>query len=75
MGYIDLRLGDFIENFIMMTTVIVYDTYNDTKIHEQRISGLNTVVTILDNGLDANNYIINYVTSTDSGIEIGVSEE
>ena len=78
MNYIDLRLGDFLTNIVMMSNVTVYDTYDDTLLFHARVNGLNTVDIkdgILDENADLNKYVINYVTSTDDGIEIGVIDE
>lgn len=80
MEYIDLRLGDFLTNLVIMSNVVVYDTYDDTALFHARIGGSglkpsDITDTILEDNVDLNKYIINYVTSTDDGIEIGVVEE
>ena len=80
MEYIDLRLGDFLTNLVIMSNVVVYDTYDDTALFHARIGGSglkpgDITDTVLEDNADFNKYIINYVTSTDDGIEIGVIEE
>lgn len=80
MNYIDLKLGDFLKNIVIMSNVVVYDTYDDTLLFHARIGGSGLKPdsikdTILEDDVDLNKYIISYVTSTDDGIEIGVVEE
>jgi hypothetical protein len=80
MNYIDLRLGDFLTNIVLMSNIVVYDTYDDTALFHARVGGSglkpsDITDTILEDNVDLNKYIINYVTSTDDGIEIGVIEE
>ena len=79
MDYIDLRLGDFLNNFVQMTEVYVYETsYDETLLFHTRIGGLSHTFSmedsVLEEGVDLNNYGIVYVSSTDGGIEIGVVE-
>jgi len=79
MNYIDLKLGDFLKNIIIMSNVVVYDTYDDALLFHARIGGNGFTPdsiedTILEDD-DLNSYIISYISSTDDGIEIGVVEE
>lgn len=78
MDYIDLRLGDFLENFVQMSDVIVYDTtYTDMFLFQARVGAQHTIDigdSALPNGAILNDYGIVYVSSTDRGLEIGVVE-
>ncbi len=77
MDYMDVRLGDFLNNIVMMSDVEVYNTSDDTLLFRTRISGMPDY-SIEDSSLpenaDLNNYGIEYVSSTDRGLEIGVVE-
>ena len=78
MDYIDLRLGDFLDNFVQMSDVVVYDTtYNDTLLFRTRIGGLPNYEiedSSIPDGMSLNDYGVIYVSSTSTGLEIGVVE-
>lgn len=78
MDYIDLRLGDFLNNIVMMSTVIVYDnTYNELFLFQAKVDSSHNIHmedSSLSEGEDLNNYGVVYVSSTARGLEIGVVE-
>ena len=77
MDYIDLRLGDFLTNFVMMSDVEVYDTYDNSLLFHTRIGGTHTFTvedSILVENADLNSYGIEYVSSMNGKLEIYVTE-
>lgn len=77
MDYIDLRLGDFLTNFVMMSDVEVYDTYDDSLLFRTRIGGTHTfdmVDSAIPEDVDLNNFGIEYMSSMNGKLEIYVTE-
>lgn len=77
MDYIDLRLGDFLNNIVMMSDVEVYDTLDNSLLFTARIGGLHNFDirdSILVDNADLNAYGIEYVSTANGVLEIYVTE-
>jgi len=77
MDYIDLRLGDFLNNLVMMSDVEVYDTLDNSLLFTTRIGGLHTFDirdSILADDADLNAYGIEYISTMNGVLEIYVTE-
>ena len=66
---LDLRLGEFIEQLLMMTEVWVYDTYDESLVYHDRIGGIPKNV-VLENGESADDYHINHMSADGDGLKI-----